>query len=56
MGRPTNVKIKLDTTQGKTLVATWEWDVAHTDSFNVIWWYADEHEGIPQNGPRIGCC
>lgn len=44
MARPTNVKIKFDTTQGKTLVATWEWDVAHTSSFNVIWWYADEHE------------
>lgn len=39
MARPTNVKLELDTDQGKTLVATWTWNAAHTDSFIVQWEY-----------------
>lgn len=39
MARPGNVKLELDTNQGKTLVATWEWYAPHTDSFIVQWEY-----------------
>lgn len=39
MARPTNVKLELDTSQGKTLSATWTWNAAHTDSFIVQWEY-----------------
>jgi hypothetical protein len=42
MARPSNVKLRLDTSQGKTIIASWTWSATHTESFIVQWVYADE--------------
>lgn len=42
MARPSDVKLRLDTSQGKTIVASWTWNASHTESFIVEWVYADE--------------
>ncbi len=43
MAQPTDVTLRFDTSQEKTIVATWKWSASHTESFQVEWWYADEY-------------